>query len=109
MTTATPISTALTDAAEPCSPFSIPPPRSAPADIIGARRSPPARRRTSSRQKSRFLHEHDVPRLLARDPGFVVLSAPGRLVECRRFEEARPAGRRPYLLQRVDAVLDLLG
>ena len=50
-----------------------------------------------------------MPRLLARDPGFVFLSAQGRLVECPRFEEARPVGRCTYLLQQVHVVLDLLG
>src|SRR6267143_3718728 len=105
MTAATPISTALTDAAEPCSPFSIPPPRSAPTSSARGGH-PPARRRTSSRQESRFLHEHDVPRFLARHPGFVFLSAQGRLVERPRFEEARPVGRRTHLLQQVHVVLD---
>src|SRR5205814_470080 len=94
MATATPISTALTDAAERCCSLSIPP-RSARPILL--------------RQESRFPHEHDMPRLLARDPGFVFLSAQGRLVECPRFEEARPVGRCTYLLQQVHVVLDLLG
>src|SRR6267378_7918518 len=77
--------------------------------IIGARRSPPARRSTSPRQESRFLHEHDVPRLLARHPGFIILSAQGGLVERPRFEEARPVGGRTHFLQQVNVVLDLIG
>src|SRR5256885_2792796 len=110
MATATPTSTALTDAADLCSSFSTPPPpRSAPADVIGARRSPPARRRTSSRQESRFLHEHDVPRLLARHPGFVILSAQRGLVERPLLEKTLPLGGLANLLEQVDIELNLIG
>src|ERR1041385_2528083 len=109
MTTATPISTALTDAAERCCSLSIP-------SSIRPSRNPgfwPPRARgvrpILPRQESRFLHEHDVPRLLARHPGLVFLSVQGSLVERPRFEEARPLRGRTHLLQQVHVELDLLG
>src|SRR5882672_9067207 len=108
MTTATPISTALTDAAERCCSLSIPssirPSRNPGFRTPGVRS--PRVRPILPRQESGVLHEHDVPRLLARHPGFVFLSAQGRLVECPRFEEALPVGGFTHLLQQIHVILD---
>src|SRR6266478_6333296 len=60
------------------------------------------------RQEARFLHEHDVPRLLARHPGFVFLPGQGGLVERALLQKALPIGGFPHLLQQVDVVLFLL-
>src|SRR6266849_904610 len=101
MTAATPISTALTDAAERCCSLSIPssirPSRNLGLWTRGVRS--PRVHPILPRQESRLLHEHDVPRLLARHPGFVFLSAQGSLVECPRFKETLPVGGLAHLLQ----------
>src|SRR4029077_7328861 len=103
MTAAKPISTALTDAAERCCSLSIPWP-------IRPSRNPGFWTRLPLlRQESRLLHEHDVPRLLARHPSLVFLSAQGSLVECPRFKEALPVGGLAHLLQQVHVVFELLG
>src|SRR5712664_2047031 len=110
MTTATPISTALTDAAECCCSLSIPssirPSRNPGFWTRGVRT--PRVRPILLRQESRFLHEHDVPRLLARHPGFVFLPGQRGLVERALLQKALPIGGFPYLLQQVDVVLFLL-
>src|SRR5258706_6212689 len=93
----------------PLSPSHFPPRPAQPA-IIGAReRIAPARRGTSFRQESRFPHEHDVPRLLARHPVLVFFSAQGRLVERPRFKETLPVGGLAHFLQQIHVVRDLLG
>src|SRR4029077_276270 len=103
MTAATPISTALTDAAERCFSLSI------PSSIPPSRNPGFWTRLPLLRQESRLLHEHHVPRLLARHPGLVFLSAQRSLVECPRFKEGPPVGGLAHLLQQVHVVLDLLG
>src|SRR6266508_3749733 len=108
MTAATPISTALTDAAERSRLRFIPPRSTRPAIRVPDARSPRARP-ILPRQESRFLHEHDVASLLARHPGLVFLSAQGSLVECPRFKEILPVGGRTHLLQQVHVLPDLLG
>src|SRR5438132_164519 len=60
------------------------------------------------RQESRFLHEHHVPRLFARHPGFVFLPGQRGLVERALLQKALPIWSFPHLLQQVDVVLFLL-
>ena len=50
------------------------------------------------RQESRFLHEHHVPRLFARHPGFVFLPGQRGLVERALLQKALPIGGFPHLL-----------
>src|SRR5713226_2511476 len=98
-TAATPISTALTDAADCCFSFSIP---VAPldaltrllCDLLG--------------EEPGLFHEHDVPRLLASHPGLVVLPVQSGLVERALLKETLPIGGFPHFLENVDVVLHLL-
>src|SRR6266852_137512 len=100
MTTATPVSTALIDAAERCCSLSIPssirPSRDPGLWTRGVRT--PRVHPILPRQESRFPHEQDVPRFLARHPGFVFLPGQRGLVERALLQEALPIGGFPHLL-----------
>src|SRR5215472_1963281 len=106
ITTATPISTARTDAAERSSPFSTSNLLDATAPAAGI--APAAERLRLPGQEPRFLHEEDVPRFLASDPGFVLLAGEGCLIERALLEEVLPFRRLANLLHEVDVVLHLV-
>src|SRR5439155_25576845 len=108
MTTATPISTALTDAAECCCSLSIPSSIRPRCGVLDAWVPTPRVHPILLRQESRFPHEQDVPRLLARHPGFVFPPGQRGLVERALLQKALPIGGFPHLLQQVDVVLFVL-
>src|SRR5215831_4933767 len=98
--TATPISTARTEAADRSPLFST----SIVLERNRTRRraSPAAGRPPLSGEEPRFLHEKDVARFLARDPGLVLLAGERRLVERALLQEIFPLRRLANLLHKVD-------